>query len=106
MVHEQIRDAGAARRANVLVVNDDGIAAAGLAKVVEALDRTGRLDVYVVAGAFYSPGYSNGSDWWTAISHHGDKGNYVQMSVDGARIDITAYSGDGAEVLDEITLQK
>ncbi len=49
-MHEFIRDdAGAARRANVLVVNDDGIAAAGLAKVVEALDRTGRLDVYVVA---------------------------------------------------------
>jgi len=50
MVHESaIRDAGAGRRANVLVVNDDGIAAVGLAKVVEALDRTGRLDVYVVA---------------------------------------------------------
>ena len=50
MVHESaIRDAGAGRRANGLVVNVDGIAAVGLAKVVEALDRTGRLDVYVVA---------------------------------------------------------
>ncbi len=50
MVHEaDTRDAGAARRANVLVVNDDGIAAAGLVKVVEALVSTGKFDVYVVA---------------------------------------------------------
>ena len=50
MVHEaDTRDAGAARRANVLVVNDDGIAAAGLVNVVEALASTGKFDVYVVA---------------------------------------------------------
>mmetsp|Transcript_9925 Transcript_9925/g.27641 ORF Transcript_9925/g.27641 Transcript_9925/m.27641 type:complete len:339 (-) Transcript_9925:127-1143(-) len=50
MVHEaDTGDVGAARRANVLVVNDDGIAAAGLVKVVEALASTGKFDVYVVA---------------------------------------------------------
>lgn len=50
MVHEaDTGDVGAARRANVLVVNDDGVAAAGLVKVVEALASTGKFDVYVVA---------------------------------------------------------
>lgn len=62
--------------------------------------------VYVVAGAFYSPAYTNGQDWWTEISHHGDKGNYVVAEVSGKSITLTAYSGDGTEVLDQWTMQK
>jgi hypothetical protein len=36
--------------------------------------------VYVVAGGFFSPGYGNGHEWWTATSTHGDVRNYVRSS--------------------------
>jgi hypothetical protein len=62
--------------------------------------------VYVVAGAFYAPGYTNGYDWWTVTSAHGDKGNYLVIDVDGKSFHVKAFSGDGAEVLDEFTLTK
>ena len=71
-------------------------------KVVEA----GQGVVYVVAGAFYSPGYGNGNEWWTAVSHHGDKGNYVVIEVEAKTLSLIAYSGDGQEILDELNITK
>ena len=62
--------------------------------------------VYVVAGAFFAPAYGNGEEWWTEVSHHGDKGNYVFFEVSGDTIKATAYSGDGSEILDEFTLSR
>ncbi|MCG3172721.1 MAG: hypothetical protein GMKNLPBB_00876 [Myxococcota bacterium] len=62
--------------------------------------------IYVTAGAFFSPGYGNGSDWWTVVSHHGDKGNYVYATVEGNKISLVAYSGDGKEELDKFELTK
>ena len=62
--------------------------------------------VYVVAGGFYADGYTNGHDIWTAVSEHGNKHNYVVMTVDGGKMDYTAYSGDGATTLDTYSLQK
>ena len=62
--------------------------------------------VHVVAGGFFAPGYSPGSNWWTVVSHHGDKHNYTVVEVDGPTLHLTAYSGDGSEVLDEFTLTK
>jgi hypothetical protein len=61
---------------------------------------------YVVAGAFFSPPYSNGTDWWTATSAHGNKRNYVVVEVEGKKLTFTAYSGDGNSVLDQHTLTK
>jgi len=61
---------------------------------------------YVVAGGFFAPGYANGNDWFTAVSHHGDKYNYVVVEVDGDTLRCTAYSGDGEEVLDTFELKK
>jgi hypothetical protein len=66
----------------------------------------GQGPVYVVVGGFYSPGYSAGQDWWTAVSHHGDKGNYAVVDVDGKSLTVTAYAGYGDEVLDTFTLTK
>jgi hypothetical protein len=62
--------------------------------------------VYVVAGAFYADGYSNGNGAWTAISADGKQGNYVQMTIDGKTMSYTAFSGDGKTTLDTYTLQK
>ena len=62
--------------------------------------------VHVVAGGFFAPGYGNGSQWWTVTSTHGDKANYVVVEIDGKTFSATAYSGDGAEILDEFTLTK
>lgn len=62
--------------------------------------------IYVTAGAFFAPGYSNGNDWWTVVSHHGDKGNYAEITVEGKSLSLKAYSGDGNEILDEFTLTK
>ena len=62
--------------------------------------------VHVVAGAFFAPPYGNGNEWWTEISHHGDKANYVVAEVEGETISLTAYSGDGTEVLDQWTMTK
>lgn len=61
---------------------------------------------YVVAGAFFAPAYSNGNEWWTATSTHGDKANFALLTVNGDQLELTAYSGDGTEVLDELTLSK
>ena len=61
---------------------------------------------YVVAGAFFSKGYSNGSDWYTVTSHHGDKRNYVVMRVSPDRLDVTAFDGTGTETLDQFTILK
>ncbi len=61
---------------------------------------------YVVVGGFFAPGYGNGSDWWTAVSHHGDKNNYSYLEVEGTTMRMTAYSGDGLEVLDTLELTK
>ncbi|MCB9785284.1 MAG: metallophosphoesterase family protein [Deltaproteobacteria bacterium] len=60
--------------------------------------------IYVVAGGFYSPGYANGQGWWTATSAHGDLSDYVHVGVDGQTVNVTAWSGDGSEVLDQFTL--
>ena len=62
--------------------------------------------VYVIAGAFWAPGYGNGSEWWTAVSEEGKDGNYAVVDVDGPTMKITAYSGDGKTVLDEFSLEK
>ena len=61
---------------------------------------------YVVVGAFFSPAYSNGYEWWTEISHHGDKGNYSVVEVDGPNLHVVVYSGDGTEVLDQFSFAK
>jgi Calcineurin-like phosphoesterase/Purple acid Phosphatase, N-terminal domain len=61
---------------------------------------------HVVLGGFFSPGYTNGSDWFTAVSHHGDKSNYGVVDVNGGTFKLTVYSGDSTEVLDELTLTK
>jgi hypothetical protein len=61
---------------------------------------------YVVAGGFFAPAYQNGKDWWTAVSHHGDKNNYVEIAVDGKTLDLHAWSGDGTEKLDHVQLQR
>jgi hypothetical protein len=62
--------------------------------------------VYVVAGGFYSPGYSNGQGWWTKTSAHGDLSNYLHLSVEGDTVEIIAYSGDGTQVLDQFALTR
>jgi len=62
--------------------------------------------VHVVAGSFYAPPYSNGRDWWTEVSHHGQTNNYLVLRVDGKRLTVTAYNGDGTQVLDEFTISK
>ena len=62
--------------------------------------------VYVVAGAFFAPGYGNGSEWWTVTSTHGDKANYAVVDIEGNTLHAVAYSGDGNEVLDEFTMTK
>ena len=66
----------------------------------------GQGPVYVVAGGFYSPPYTNGSDWWTATSSPGSKHNYVELKVDGKKLSFTTYSGDGSEVLDQFSISK
>lgn len=66
----------------------------------------GEGPVYIVAGAFFSPAYSNGNEWWTLTSAHGDKRNYVVVDVEGKTLTITAYSGDGTEILDQHTFTK
>lgn len=60
--------------------------------------------VYVVAGGFFSPGYGNGHEWWTATSTHGDVRNYVRVAVGEKTLTVTAYSGDSTQVLDTFTL--
>ncbi len=62
--------------------------------------------VHVVAGGFFSPGYSNGQAEWTEVSYHGDIGNYVTVDVSWDALDVTAFSGDGSQILDEFTLSK
>ncbi len=62
--------------------------------------------IYVVIGAFFAPGYSVGSDWWTAVSHDGDGGNWAIVDIQGKQLTFTAYSGDGSQVIDEFTLTK
>ncbi len=60
---------------------------------------------YVTAGGFYSDGYSNGQDWWTVKSFHGDIGNMVHLEANGLELNATAYDGDG-NVLDTFSLSK
>jgi len=62
--------------------------------------------VYVIAGAFWAPGYGNGTEWWTAASEEGEDGNYAVVDIDGPTLKVTAYSGDGNTVLDEFTIEK
>ena len=62
--------------------------------------------VYIVAGGFYSPGYTNGKDWWTAVSSNGDKSDYVHLTIDGKNLSLKAYSGDGNEVLDDFAMTR
>ncbi len=61
---------------------------------------------YVVAGGFYAPAYQNGTKWWTKVSHHGSKANYLQLLVNGAVLTGTAWSGDGKEKLDEFVIMR
>lgn len=62
---------------------------------------------YIVAGAFYVEApYSNGENWWTVTSTHGETHNYVHLTVDGPSMNMKAYAGDGVEILDEITWTK
>ncbi len=66
----------------------------------------GEGPVHVVVGAFFSPGYSAGQDWFTVTSSHGDNRCYATLEVNGSELNLTAYSGDGTQVLDEFTLTK
>lgn len=61
--------------------------------------------VYVVAGGFFSPGYGNGNEWWTATSTHGDVRNYVRVGVAEKVVTVTAYSGDSTQVIDTFELR-
>ena len=61
--------------------------------------------VYLVAGGFYSPGYSAGEDVWTRFSKDGKDSNYVVSEVNGRTMKITAYNGVG-DKFDEYTLTK
>lgn len=61
---------------------------------------------YVVAGGFYAPAYQNGQKWWTKVSHHGSKANYLQLLVNGNVLTATAWSGDGKEKLDEFVVMR
>ncbi|MBM4342161.1 MAG: metallophosphoesterase [Deltaproteobacteria bacterium] len=61
---------------------------------------------YVVAGGFYAPAYKNGQGWWTKVSHHGSKANYMQLLVHAKVLTATAWSGDGKEKLDEFVLMR
>jgi hypothetical protein len=61
---------------------------------------------YVVAGGFFAPPYGNGKEWWTAVSHHGNKYNYVVLDIAGKKLNLTAWSGDGQEKLDELALER
>ncbi|MEZ4265570.1 MAG: metallophosphoesterase family protein [Myxococcota bacterium] len=70
-------------------------------KVVEPKDGI----VYVVAGGFFSPGYGNGNEWWTATSTHGDVRNYVRVGVAEKTVKVTAYSGDSTQVIDTFELK-
>ena len=62
--------------------------------------------VHMVVGAFFSPGYSNGNDWFTATSTHGDNRCYAVLEVNGTQINSVSYSGDGTQILDEFSLSK
>jgi hypothetical protein len=62
--------------------------------------------VHVVAGSFWAPPYSNGSDWWTATSHHGSSGNFVVVDVKGGTMSARVLSGDGTQVLDTFTFSR
>ena len=62
--------------------------------------------VHVVAGSFFAPPYSNGSDWWTELSVNGETGNYCEWKVDGKSMTVTVHSGDGTQILDTFTLTK
>jgi hypothetical protein len=61
--------------------------------------------VYLVVGGFYSDGYSNGTDWWTVTSFHGDLHNYMAVDVNDKSASFVAYDGDGNQ-LDTFTLTK
>ena len=61
----------------------------------DAKANEGEGTVYVVAGGFYSPGYNNGTDWWTVVSHHGDIRNFVVVEIEGKTAKLTAYDGNG-----------
>ncbi len=63
--------------------------------------------VHVTCGAFFvSAPYSNGQDWWTVVSHHGEKWNYAVIDTTESAFHFVAWSGDGSEKLDEFTLTK
>jgi len=62
--------------------------------------------VHLVVGAFFAPGYSNGKDWFTEVSHHGSSSNYSVLRVDGKKLDVDVFTGDGSQVLDKFSLQK
>ena len=60
----------------------------------------------MVIGAFFSPGYSPGTDWFTATSSHGDNRCYAVLEVSGTQVNSVTYSGDGTQVLDEFSMTK
>ena len=68
--------------------------------------------VYVVAGGFFAPAYSNGNEWWTAKSVHGNVGNWVRIEVEGKTLKAVAYpveggpGVEGSEPLDTFELTK
>jgi hypothetical protein len=62
--------------------------------------------VHVVAGGFYAPGYSAGTDWWTQKSVSGNVSNYLVIEVQDRALHAVAYSGDGNQVLDDFSLTK
>jgi hypothetical protein len=59
---------------------------------------------YIVAGGFFAPAYKNGKEWFTAVSHHGNKRNYCELEFDANKVRVTAWSGDGKEKLDEVEI--
>ncbi len=60
---------------------------------------------YVVAGAFFAPAYAAGTQWWTATSVSGDLGNFAILTITGKKLAVQAFTGDGAKLIDQFTLQ-
>lgn len=60
---------------------------------------------HIVAGGFYTPGYGNGSNWFTEYSVHGDLNNYLVIEIEGKTLDLTAFDGNH-NTIDRLTLKK
>lgn len=61
---------------------------------------------YIVAGAFFSPPYDSGTEWWTAASVSGTTPSFVEVEIDGLHAKATARAIDGGAAIDEVEITK